>query len=151
MFSHYTYSSPNNYSKHHNLQYLSYYDRWDRQSVRELDEQTTAYGRVEFFVVIDTDFLQEIYSGANSPSPYLRPHVLAIISPIPRFSKISNGDFVRYELNSNATLASPEVIDANDMLHLIGRVCDREGRWSIVDRETIVGRLDVMESLVDRR
>lgn len=101
--------------------------------------------------MIDTEFLQDRYAGENSPSPYLRPHVLAIISPIPRFSKVADGAFVRYKLNSNDALASPEVIDANDVLHLVGCVCDREGRWSIVDRETIVGRLDVMESVVDRR
>lgn len=133
------------------VQYLTYYDRWNRRSVREVDEQTTGYGRVEFFVVIDTEFLQELFAGENSPSPYLRPHVLAIISPIPRFSKVSEGAFVRFELNANGTLASPEIIDANDVLHLIGRVCDRDGRWSIVDRETVVGRLDMMESVVDRR
>ncbi|CUA70931.1 Elongator complex protein 1 [Rhizoctonia solani] len=137
------------------VQYFTYYDRWDRTSVREVDEQTTGYGRVEFFVVIDTDFLEEIYNRNRRalPGPYTRPYILAILSPIPRFKKVSVGGFVRFELNAggnNDGLASAEIIDVNDIGCLVGRLQDQSGRWSIINRETIVGRLDVLESIVDR-
>jgi hypothetical protein len=80
-----------------------------------VDQQVIGYGRVEYFVALGTNFKQGLYSEDNPPTAFIIPYVLAIISPIPSFSIVSGGGFVRYKLNSGGSLAKPEVVDANDV------------------------------------
>ncbi|CAE6517836.1 unnamed protein product [Rhizoctonia solani] len=129
------------------VKYQTYVDRSKRPN-QKVDEPVIGYGRVEYFLVLDADFIQSLYPDETPPPAlFLHPHALALVSPIPHFYTVGH-NFIRYKLN-NGKLQRPEVVDASAILKLVGRVHDR-GLWHIVDRTTIVGELDMMESVADR-
>ncbi|KAG8725988.1 hypothetical protein FRC12_023826 [Ceratobasidium sp. 428] len=131
------------------VKYWTYYDREDQTRRRPVAQQTNGYGRVEQFIVIDADFLQEFYEGECPAAPFLDPIVVAVISPIPTFTKLEDGAVIEYQLNSGK-LAGPEIVDVADIRCLIGRARDHEGHRYIIDRQTLVGRLDMAEGIADR-
>ncbi|EUC57887.1 transposase family Tnp2 protein, partial [Rhizoctonia solani AG-3 Rhs1AP] len=96
----------------------------------------------------NASYVKSLYPDETPPPAlFLHPHALALVSPIPHFYTVGH-NFIRYKLN-NGKLQRPEVVDASAILKLVGRVHDR-GLWHIVDRTTIVGELDMMESVADR-
>ncbi|KAG9121616.1 hypothetical protein FRC07_002362 [Ceratobasidium sp. 392] len=103
------------------VKYYTYVDRCDVPKPKTLRQQTKGYGQVQWFVVIDTDFLQGITHDVTAP--ILEPLVVA--------------------------LANPEIVAADDIVCLVGRVQARDGAWYIANRHTIVGRLDLIEAMND--
>ncbi|QRW03344.1 Transposase family tnp2 [Ceratobasidium sp. AG-Ba] len=130
------------------VKYHSLFDRWKAKSGRtqRVERQTIAYGRVEQFVVIDTDFLQSLSGSVE----LLTPLIIAVISPIPRYKYVVRSDVIEYELASGK-LAGPEIINVCDIDCLIGRIvaCGVSERHYIVDRTTVVGRVDMLDGTVD--
>ncbi|KAG9077563.1 hypothetical protein FS749_010539 [Ceratobasidium sp. UAMH 11750] len=130
------------------VKYHTWFDRLGHSRPRELDSQTLGYGRAEQFIIIDNDFLQNLASDLDIIVPFIEPIVLAIVSPIPTFSRTHDHNLINYRL-SGGQLANPEVIDTNDIERLIGRIQASDRTWSIVDRSTVVGRIDMLESMVE--
>ncbi|KAG9126384.1 hypothetical protein FRC07_003631 [Ceratobasidium sp. 392] len=126
--------------------------QWDRVAPQVLREEDWGYGRAERFIIVDTDFLQVILEAAGRAVPPLKPLALALVSAIPHLKRVrENGaNLVQYKLSAGQ-LANPEIIDANDIACLVGRFTvpiPQTASW-IVDRKTIVGRLDMLDDLVD--
>ncbi|QRV80042.1 hypothetical protein RhiJN_08057 [Ceratobasidium sp. AG-Ba] len=126
--------------------------QWDRTRPQVLRDSTDwGYGRAERFIIIDTNFLQAILTAANRDVPRVQPLALALVSPIPHLKRIREygADLVQYKLSGRA-LGYAEVIDVNDIACLVGRftVPIPEPASYIVDRETIVGRLDLLDDLI---
>ncbi|KAG8731437.1 hypothetical protein FRC10_001726 [Ceratobasidium sp. 414] len=70
------------------IKFRTWYNRWrwDRTRPRVLDEndgQTDGYGHVKEFIIINVEFLQELYGLAEGSIPPFDPIVLAAIAPIP--------------------------------------------------------------------
>ncbi|QRV97963.1 Transposase family Tnp2 protein [Ceratobasidium sp. AG-Ba] len=125
--------------------------QWDRTAPQVLREPDWGYGRAERFIIIDTDFLQVVLQAADRPIPTLQPLGLALVSPIPHLKRVRDGgaNLIQYKL-SGGRLAKPEVIDVGDIVCLVGRftVPIPQPASYIVDRETVVGRLDILEDMV---
>jgi hypothetical protein len=114
--------------------------RWDRVRPIEVYEEILSYGRAEMFIVLEPDLIEGL--GALNP----RQYVLAIVSPFPQLRYHSNADLVEYRLTSG-NYASAEVVDATSIDCLIGRVEDR-GSY-VVERTSVVGRMDILDAVVN--
>ncbi|QRV81791.1 Transposase family Tnp2 protein [Ceratobasidium sp. AG-Ba] len=126
--------------------------QWDRTRPQVLRDSTDwGYGRAERFIIVDTDFLQTVLMAANRNVCQVQPLALALVSPIPHLKRVREcgADLVQYKL-SGRTLEHTEVIDVNDIACLVGRftVPIPEPASYIVDRETVVGRLDMLDDLI---
>ncbi|KAG8795989.1 hypothetical protein FRC12_006825, partial [Ceratobasidium sp. 428] len=106
--------------------YRTQLNRWGRTCPQPLNRFTYGYGRTELFVVVDTNFLQDVCDAAEIPNLRVEPLVLAAISPIPTFTHVKEGNMVRYTLPGR-NLATPEIINANDIDSLVGRVRTQHG------------------------
>ncbi|QRV84668.1 Transposase family tnp2 [Ceratobasidium sp. AG-Ba] len=122
--------------------------RWNRTAPRLVEEAVEGYGRVELFLVVDTDFLQEICDAANVIPP-VTPIVLAILSPIPHLKRHKDANIVEYKLAGRKFLTT-EVIDVTDVDCLVGRYYSPRPEQAsyIVDRTTVVGRIDILDDTV---
>ncbi|KAG9122347.1 hypothetical protein FRC07_001330 [Ceratobasidium sp. 392] len=127
------------------VKYYTYVDRCDVRKPRQLEQQTEGYGQIQRFVIVDANFLQDITDQA---APILDPLAVAVIQPIPAFSLLKDANLVTYTLPGNK-LANPEIVAADDIVCLVGRVQARDDTWYIADRHTIVGRLDLVEAMND--
>jgi hypothetical protein len=116
--------------------------------VQEVQEPVDGYGRVELFLVVDADFLQEICEAGNVIPP-LDPVVLAAVSPIPHLKKHNDANIIEYKLLGQ-NLGGFEIVDATDIDCLIGRYKTPQPSKAqyIVDRTTIVGRMDMLDDTV---
>lgn len=84
----------------------------------------------------------------ESPSRCLDPLVLAVISPIPTFKKHAESNMVHYRLNSGRH-APPEIIDASDVDCLVGHARTLQGDWYLLDRTSVVGRVNFLDMLAE--
>ncbi|KAG8769521.1 hypothetical protein FRC12_004906 [Ceratobasidium sp. 428] len=126
------------------VKYYTYVDRCDVPKPRTLRQQTEGYGQVQRFVVVDTNFLQDITN--NVAAPILDPLVVAVIRPVPAWSLLRDANLITYNLSGDK-LANPEIVAADDIVCLVGRVQARDGAWYIADRHTIVGQLDLVDAM----
>ncbi|QRV89779.1 Transposase family Tnp2 protein [Ceratobasidium sp. AG-Ba] len=145
--------SPSNERVSCNASYVKYFtrlSRWNRTLPRELAEDTFGYGRVEQFVVVDANFLQDICAQTDAPVAPLDPLVLAVISPIPSFKKQGNDGLVQYDMPGNRH-APPEIIDATAIECLVGRARAPSPyrTWYIIERSTIVGNINMLDTMAD--
>ncbi|QRV85581.1 Transposase family tnp2 [Ceratobasidium sp. AG-Ba] len=130
------------------VKYATNLDRWNRRSPRELDRLTFSYGRAEVFIVIDTDFIQDVCDAAGIPNTRLDPLILAAVSPIPTFRKNNESNMVQFELNG-INLAVPEIVDVNNIDCLVGRMQTHKGDRYIVERSNVVGRMNLLDTMMD--
>ncbi|QRV80885.1 Transposase family tnp2 [Ceratobasidium sp. AG-Ba] len=145
--------SPSNERVSRNASYVKYFtrfSRWNRTSPRELAEDTFGYGRVEQFIVIDTVFLQDVVTRAGYLNPPLEPLVLAAISPIPSFKRDADSGMVRFDM-PNKQHAPPEIVDVSAIECLVGRAraSSPNRTWYIVERSTIVGNINMLDTMAD--
>ncbi|KAF8595635.1 hypothetical protein BDV93DRAFT_564154, partial [Ceratobasidium sp. AG-I] len=122
--------------------------RWDGGAAIDVPNEIISYGRAEQFIVIDAAFLRECSDLNNAPFPYLDPLVLAIISPIPYLRLISESGIIQYRLR-NGKYANPEVVDATNIDLLVGRVTTPIATSYIVERDTVVGQMDMLDVTSD--
>ncbi|KAG8712445.1 hypothetical protein FRC09_019864 [Ceratobasidium sp. 395] len=126
---------------------------WDHPRMLTVREKTTSYGRAELFVVVHAGFLRDLAERGNSPVPFpfTKPVILAIMSPIPTFRSTYHDMLVEYKLTSQRRLAGYEVIDVRDIDCLVGRipVKSRYRHGYIVDRTTVVGRMDILDEALE--
>ncbi|QRV77922.1 Transposase family tnp2 [Ceratobasidium sp. AG-Ba] len=122
--------------------------RWDRSGVQVVDEPVEGYARVEQFIVIDLDFLQELCED-NNVDPPEQSIVIAAVSPIPHLRLHQDAKIVEYKLINKKPL-NPEIIDVRDIDCLIGRYKSAKPTKAhyIVDRTTIVGRMDMLDDTI---
>jgi hypothetical protein len=73
---------------------------------------------------------------------------LAIISPIPLFQRLKDCNLITYEL-VGGWLGPVEIVDVQDIVCLVRRVQDHVGRWYVVDRTSVVGKIDFANSVSD--
>ncbi|QRV91937.1 Transposase family tnp2 [Ceratobasidium sp. AG-Ba] len=145
--------SPSNERISRNASYVKYFtqfSRWNRTLPRELAEDTLGYGRVEQFIVVDTDFLQEVITQAGYLNPPLEPLILAVISPIPTFKKNREPGMVQFDMPNNRH-APPEIVDVSAIECLVGRARtpSPNGTRYIVERSTIVGNVNMLDTMAD--
>lgn len=101
------------------------------------------------FIVLDTDFLQELSDKTNSPIPFVDPIILAAVCPVLAFKRPPDCPLVQYKNLPGGRPAHPEIIDARDVACLVGRVTTPINTTYIVDRTTVVGRLDMLDVTLD--
>ncbi|QRV82351.1 Transposase family Tnp2 protein [Ceratobasidium sp. AG-Ba] len=128
--------------------------QWNRIGPRVLREPVSGYARAELFIVIDTDCLQDVIEAAGRLIPLPEPLILALVSPIPFLKRVREfgANLVQYKLAANGTLARTEIIAVSDIECLVGRLTVPAPQKAsyIVDRETIIGRIDMLEEMADR-
>lgn len=133
-------------------QYVSEWDRSVRGRPKYDAEGTFAYGRVEYFLVLDGEVITELIGRDKPHDRYaIDGHealALAVISPIPSFKRLKDCNLITYALVGDR-LGPVEVVDVEDVVCLVGRVQDNTGSWFVVDRTSVVGRMDFVDSLID--
>lgn len=82
----------------------------------------------------------------ENPVRCLDPLVLAVISPVPTFKRDAESNMVRYQLNAGRH-APPEIIDVKDVDCLVGHARTPQGDWYVLDRTSVVGRVNFLETL----
>ncbi|KAG9123856.1 hypothetical protein FRC07_013733, partial [Ceratobasidium sp. 392] len=122
--------------------------RWDKGLAVVLEEETFGYGRAEQFIVIDAAFLRHVTETAGVFFPHTRDLVLAVVSPIPYLRHIAKPGITQYGLRGG-NYVSPEIIDASRVDGLVGRVRTPLGESYIVQRETAVGQMDMLDEVVN--
>ncbi|QRV79732.1 Transposase family Tnp2 protein [Ceratobasidium sp. AG-Ba] len=122
--------------------------RWDRGPAVVLDEETFGYGRAEQFLVIDAAFLRHVTECAGVFYPHLDHLVLAVVSPIPYLRHIASSGITQYGLRGGKYV-SPEILDASKIDCLVGRVRSPLVASYIVQRDTAVGQLDMLDEVVN--
>lgn len=123
--------------------------RWVWPGIRIVEEETTGYGRAEQFIVINTEFLQELCERGGRLIPILDPIVLAVMSPMLAFKRCTDINLVQYKLLSGEKLVNPEIINAKDVVCLVGQVVTDIRSSYIADRNTVIGRLDMLNTTVN--
>ncbi|KAF8667769.1 Transposase family tnp2 [Rhizoctonia solani] len=113
-----------------------------------LDKETFGYGCAEQFLVIDAAFLWHITKCAGVFYPHLDDLVLAVVSPIPYLRHIASSGITQYSLRGGRYV-SPEILDASKIDCLVGRVQLPLGALYIVQRDTAVGQLDMLDEVVN--
>ncbi|KAG9124844.1 hypothetical protein FRC07_010018 [Ceratobasidium sp. 392] len=98
----------------------------------------------------DASYVKVFSDSAENIARLLDPLVIAVISPIPHYKRVKEGDLVEYTLTSGK-LARPEIVDVRDIDCLVGRFTTGGTlqRRYVVDRTTVVGRLDMLDDTVD--
>ncbi|QRV81410.1 Transposase family Tnp2 protein [Ceratobasidium sp. AG-Ba] len=124
--------------------YLSRW-RWDRSTAQIVENSVEGFGRVDLFIVIDTNFLQAVCKPAGVEPP-TNPLVLAAVLPIPHLRRHNDANIIEYKLQGKKLLP-PEIIDVSDIDCLIGcyQAPTPSNATFIVDRTTVVGRMDVLD------
>ncbi|KAG9125491.1 hypothetical protein FRC07_007398 [Ceratobasidium sp. 392] len=122
--------------------------RWSEGPAVVLEEETFGYGRAEQFIVIDAAFLRQVTEAAGVFYPHINDLVLAVISPIPylRYSALSGT--TEYGLRAG-NYVSPEIIDATKVDGLVGRVKTPLGESYILQRDTAVGQMDMLDKVIN--
>ncbi|QRV81550.1 Transposase family tnp2 [Ceratobasidium sp. AG-Ba] len=145
--------TPSEHNQLRNASYIKYWTyasrwQWNRTRPRPVEDAVEGYGRVELFVVIDANFLQEV-AGAANLIPRLDPLVLALVSPIPYLKRHHDANLVEYKMVGQNFITS-ELIDVRDIDCLVGRYKAFRPNQAlyIVDRTTVVGRMDVLDDTV---
>ncbi|KAF8678130.1 hypothetical protein RHS04_05518 [Rhizoctonia solani] len=113
-----------------------------------LDKETFGYGRAEQSLVIDAAFLRHVTECAGVSYPHLDDLVLAVVSPIPYLRHIASPGITQYGLRGGRYI-SPEILDASKIDCLVGRVRSPLGASYIVQRDTAVGQLDMLDEAVN--
>jgi hypothetical protein len=97
--------------------------------------------------VIDRNFLRTL--SETAPAPFaLKTLVLAVVSPIPYLKLLDDAGLIQYRLNAG-NYAGPEVVDATDVDCLVGRVTTPLKTTYIVERDTVVGQIDMLDVTVN--
>ena len=122
--------------------------RWYGGAAIDVAAEVVSFGRTEQFFVIDAAFLRECSERYNTPYPYLDPLVLAVVSPIPYLRFIPEPNLVQYRLISGK-YANPEVVDATKIDVLVGRVTTLSKTSYIVERDTVVGQMGLLDATVN--
>lgn len=94
------------------------------------------------------DFLRGLSELARTPIPCNKPLVLAVVSPIPYLRFLPDAGLIQYRLN-NGNYARPLVVDATNVDCLVGRVTTAIGTSYIVERDTVVGQMDMLDAIVN--
>jgi hypothetical protein len=105
---------------------------------------------VEYYIIINDDAIPELIgSDEHEPDDELITHTLAltVISPIPSFKRLKDSNLITYKLVGDQ-LGSVEVVDVEDVLCLVGRVRDPRGDWYVVDRTTVIGKVNIVDSVM---
>ncbi|QRW24230.1 Transposase family Tnp2 protein [Rhizoctonia solani] len=122
--------------------------QWVRGPAVVLDEETFGYSCAEQFLVIDAAFLRHVTKCAGVFYPHLDDLVLAVVSPIPYLCHIASSGITQYSLRGGRYV-SPEILDASKIDCLVGRVQLPLGALYIVQRDTAVGQLDMLDEVVN--
>ncbi|KAG9090974.1 hypothetical protein FRC06_000789 [Ceratobasidium sp. 370] len=123
------------------------YWRWSG-AVTNVPNDVLGFGCAELFLVIDADFLRALCELNRVPTPPDKPVVLAIVSPIPYLRLLCAEGLVQYRLNAGK-YAKPQVIDAMDIDCLVRHVTTALKESFIVERETVVRHMDMLDSTVN--
>ncbi|CCO34236.1 hypothetical protein BN14_08330 [Rhizoctonia solani AG-1 IB] len=116
--------------------------RWDRPHTVEFPDETLSYGRAEMFVVVEADLVASL----NVPDP--RTYVIAVISAFPFLRHHNDADLIEYRLLSG-NYAGAEVVDATKIDCLIGRVTTEHRGSFVLERTSVVGRMDMLDVTVE--
>jgi hypothetical protein len=103
---------------------------------------------VELFLLISADFLCGLYARAQIPVPNNNPLVVAVVSPIPYLRLLDDAGLIQYKLNAG-NYAGVQAVDATDVDCLVGRVTTALGTSYIVERDTVVGQMDMLDAVVN--
>jgi hypothetical protein len=128
---------------------MTRYSRWrvlNRSGFRvtEMHDDVIGYGRVEQFIVFDTGFLQGLTEANGLPQLFDKPFVVAALQPIPQTIHHPDCGLIEYRLSAGG-YAAVQLIDASRIVSLVGRVKAHGGTKYIVDRETVVGQMDMLD------
>jgi hypothetical protein len=85
---------------------------------------------------------------ADETGAHVQTLALAISSLIPSFKRLKDCNLATYDLVGDR-LGPVEVVEVGDVVCLVGHVQDYAGHWYIVDRTSVVGRIDFVNSLMD--
>ncbi|CUA76247.1 RNA-directed RNA polymerase L [Rhizoctonia solani] len=130
--------------------YIKYTSKWDRSAggrPKQVASGAVAFGRVEYFLILEGDFILELLGleegdiDADDQDQFPETIALAVISPIPSFKRLNDCNLITYNL-VGGKLGTTELVDVQELDCLVGRVRDLGGRWFIVDRTTAVGKID---------
>lgn len=130
------------------VKYKTVVDRWlwNPPRIRVVKEKTMGYGRAEQFIVLDTNFLRDLCELGGGLIPPVDPIVLAVVSPMLAFKRCTDVNLVQYKVLANEKLVNPEIIDAKDVVCLVGRIKTDIRTSYIADRGTVIGRLDMLNA-----
>lgn len=110
---------------------------------------------MEYFLVFDAQVIADLiglddrgHDDTDEDGAPAETLALAVISPIPAFKRLKDCNIVTYEL-VGGRLGPVEVVDVGDVVCLVGRVQDHAGNWYIVDRTSVVGKIDFADSLMN--
>jgi hypothetical protein len=92
--------------------------------------------------------LRALSELAQTPVPHNQSLALAVVSPIPYLRLVADAGLVQYRLTAGK-YAALQVIDATDVDCLVGRVTDPRGASYIVERDTVVGQMDMLDAIVN--
>ncbi|QRV91964.1 Transposase family Tnp2 protein [Ceratobasidium sp. AG-Ba] len=98
----------------------------------------------------DASYVKDLCDIAGVPNLRTDPLILAAISPFPTFRKINSANMVQFELTGKK-LDIPEIVDVNNIDGLVGRVRTRKGDWYVVERTNVVGRMNLLDTMMDPR
>ncbi|KAH7338737.1 hypothetical protein B0J17DRAFT_717186 [Rhizoctonia solani] len=127
---------PDTETPRRNATFIKYVSEWDR-SVRgrpkNAPEGAFAFGRAEYFVILDGEVVAELIGHDEQENEVdieeyaTKTLAFAVISPIPSFKLLKDCNLVTYEL-VGGNLGSVEIVDVADVICLVGRVQDHTGR-----------------------
>lgn len=106
---------PDTETPRRNATFVKYVSEWDRSvpgRPKYDAEGVFAYGRVEYFLVLDAQTIADIIGGAEEDNgedideddPHARTLALAVISPIPSFKRLRDCNLVTYKSSSENAL-----------------------------------------------
>ncbi|KAG8725154.1 hypothetical protein FRC09_007143 [Ceratobasidium sp. 395] len=98
----------------------------------------------------DSSYVKDVCDAADVPNTRVDPLILAAVSPLPTFKHVSAANMVQFTL-TGGNLATPEIVDANNIDCLVGRVRTQHGAWYVVERANVVGRMDMLDAMMDPR
>ncbi|KAG8678196.1 hypothetical protein FRC09_020035, partial [Ceratobasidium sp. 395] len=90
----------------------------------------------------------DVCDAADVPNTHVDPLILAAVSPLPTFKHVKAANMVQFTL-TGGNLATPEIVNANSIDCLVGRVRTQHGAWYVVERANVVGRMDLLDSMMD--
>ncbi|KAG8728148.1 hypothetical protein FRC10_005263 [Ceratobasidium sp. 414] len=122
--------------------------RWDRGPAIDIDEEIVSFRHAEQFIVIDDTFLRDLTKSVDAYYPHLNPLILAVISPIPYLWYIPESEIVQYGLRAGS-YTSPEIVDASKIDSLVGHVITPPGMSYIVEWDSVVGQIDMLDIVVN--
>jgi hypothetical protein len=99
-------------------------------------------------MVFSTDYLQELTEVHGIPRVFDEPLVVAAVLPIPQLIHRSDCDLVEYRLNGG-NYAAVQLIDASRIVSLVGRVMAHNRTAYVVERDTVVGQMDMLDDTMN--